>query len=69
MAESPEKSRIPREIYTYSYTPVCPVHRSKMEPYKWGAKVVYFHCAQHADGCRCNDKAPKVLFVPNTGER
>lgn len=66
MAESPEKSRIPREIYTYAYTPVCPVHRVAMVDYKRGQKLVYFRCPHHADGCRCNDKAPKVLFIPNT---
>lgn len=69
MAADHENSRIPTAIYSYAYTPTCPVHGCAMEPYKYGAKVVYFRCPLRADGCRRNDKAPKVLFVPNTGQR
>ena len=69
MAEQPENTRIPTEIIAHLYTPTCPVHRIAMIPYKYGAKVVYFHCPKREDGCRRNGKAPKVAFVPNTGQR
>lgn len=69
MANEPEKLREKREIYTHAYTPVCPVHLVAMIAYKHGKKQVYFHCPKRGDGCRRNDKAPKVPFVPITDAR
>lgn len=69
MAEPPENSRIPTEPILALYTPTCPIHRIPMKPYKYGRIVVYFHCPKRDEGCRRNDKAPKVKFVPYTDAR